>query len=52
MSIYKPDMAGFFQKVADLLEIEGVNRFKIEAYRDAARICVGEHSRTPTSARG
>jgi DNA polymerase/3'-5' exonuclease PolX len=25
-----------FEKVADLLEIEGENRFKVRAYRDAA----------------
>jgi DNA polymerase/3'-5' exonuclease PolX len=39
------------KKVADLLEIEDESRFKIKAYRDAART-VGGHSRTATSARG
>ena len=32
MSIHKPDVAGIFQKVADLLEIEGENRFRIGGY--------------------
>ena len=41
----------WFKKVVDLLEIEGESRFKIKAYRDAART-VGGHSRTATSARG
>ena len=48
MSIQNPDGAQIFKKVADPLEIE--SRFKIKAYRDAART-VGGHSRTATSAR-
>jgi len=52
MSIQNPDGAQIFEKVADLLEIEVESRFKIEACRDAARTCVGGHSRTATSARG
>ena len=52
MSIQNPDVAEIFKKVADLLEIESESRFKIKAYRDAART-VGGHSRTTaTSARG
>ena len=51
MPIQNSDVAETFEKVADLLEIESESRFKIEAYRDAART-VGGHSRTATSARG
>ena len=51
MSIQDPEVAEIFKKMADLLEIEGESRFKIKAYRDAART-VGGHSRTATSARG
>ncbi len=51
MPIQNPDVAEIFKKVVDLLEIEGESRFKLEAYRDAART-VGGHSRTATSARG
>jgi DNA polymerase/3'-5' exonuclease PolX len=35
------DVAEIFYKVADPLEIEDESRFKIEAYRDAARTVVG-----------
>ena len=52
MPIQNPDVAEIFEKVADLVETEVESRFKIEAYRDTARICVGGHSRTATSARG
>jgi DNA polymerase/3'-5' exonuclease PolX len=51
MSIQNPDEAQICKKVVDLLEIEGESRYKIKAYRDAART-VGGHSRTATSARG
>ena len=51
MPMQNPDVAGIFKKVADLVETEVESRFKIEAYRDAARIGVGEHPRTATSAR-
>lgn len=36
MSVNNNDVAQIFNKVADLLEIEGENRFKIRAYRNAA----------------
>ena len=36
MSMQNPDGAEIFKKVADLLEIEGESRFKIEAYRGRA----------------
>jgi DNA polymerase (family 10) len=51
MPIQKPDVAEIFAKVADLVEIEGENRFRIRGYRGVART-VGGHSRTATSARG
>ena len=51
MLMQNPDSAEIFEKVAYLLEIEGESRFKIKAYRDAART-VGGHSRTATSAQG
>jgi DNA polymerase (family X) len=38
------DVAEIFEKVADLLEIEGETRFRVRAYRDAART-VGGHGR-------
>jgi DNA polymerase (family 10) len=46
-----PDVAEIFKKMADLVGIEGENRFRMRGYRDAART-VGGHSRTATSARG
>ena len=51
MSMQNPDVAEIFKKVADLVGIEGENRFRIRGYREAART-VGGHSRTATSARG
>jgi len=49
MSIQNPEVAEILKKLADLLEIE--SRYKIKAYRDAART-VGGRSRTAISARG
>jgi DNA polymerase (family X) len=43
--IQNSDVAETFEKVADLLEIEGENKFRVRAYRDAART-VGGHSRS------
>ena len=51
MSIQNPEVAEIFKKMADLLEIEGESRFKVKAYRDAART-VGGQSRMATSTRG
>ena len=45
MPIQNSDVAETFEKVADLLEIEGENPFRVRAYRDAART-VGGHSRS------
>ena len=52
MPMQNPDVAEIFEKVADLVATEVESRFKIEVYRDAARICGGGHSRTATSAQG
>lgn len=37
MPVHNADVAAVFDEVADLLEIEGENRFRIRAYRNAAR---------------
>ena len=47
MPIQNSEVADLFNKVADLLEIEGENQFRVRAYRDAART-VGGHSRSVT----
>ena len=38
MSVHNSEIAGDFEKVADLLEIKGENPFRIRAYRNVARI--------------
>ncbi len=38
MPIHNQDIADIFEKVADLLEIEGANPFRVRAYRNAARV--------------
>lgn len=47
MPVQNSDVADIFNEVADLLEIEGGNPFRVRAYRDAART-VGGHSRRVT----
>ncbi len=37
MPVYNSDVARIFNQVADLLEIEGANEYRVRAYRDAAR---------------
>lgn len=37
MAVRKTDIARIFNEVADLLEIQGKNRFRVRAYRNAAR---------------
>lgn len=37
MPVHNADIAAAFEEIADLLEIEGSNPFRIRAYRDAAR---------------
>ncbi|HLZ35592.1 MAG TPA: DNA polymerase/3'-5' exonuclease PolX [Nitrospira sp.] len=36
MPVHNADVAAVFDEIADLLEIEGANRFRIRAYRNAA----------------
>ena len=42
MPVHNADIAAVFEEIADLLEIEGENPFRIRAYRNAARM-VGEY---------
>ena len=44
MPTHNADIAAVFEEIADLLEIQGANPFRIRAYRNAART-VGELSR-------
>ncbi|MBW1989003.1 MAG: DNA polymerase/3'-5' exonuclease PolX [Deltaproteobacteria bacterium] len=37
MPVYNMDIAAIFNKLADLLEIQGANPFRVRAYRNAAR---------------
>ena len=37
MPVYNSDVASIFSRVADLLEIEGANPYRVRAYRNAAR---------------
>jgi len=37
MSVHNADIAAIFEEIADLLEIQGENPFRIRAYRNAAR---------------
>jgi DNA polymerase (family 10) len=41
MKIHNREIAGIFEELADLLEVEGANRFRVRAYRDAARVIGG-----------
>ncbi|MEJ2697410.1 MAG: DNA polymerase/3'-5' exonuclease PolX [Candidatus Sulfobium sp.] len=45
MPIHNSDIADIFNEIADLLEIQGANQFRIRAYRNAART-VGELSQS------
>jgi DNA polymerase (family 10) len=38
MPVHNADITAVFEEIADLLEIEGANPFRIRAYRNAARI--------------
>ncbi len=38
MPVYNSDVAEIFNEVADLLEIEGANEYRVRAYRRAARV--------------
>lgn len=37
MPIHNSEVSDVFRKVADLLEIQGANEYRIRAYRDAAQ---------------
>lgn len=37
MSVHNADIAAVFEEIADLLELEQANRFRVRAYRNAAR---------------
>ncbi len=53
MPIHNQDIAAIFEKVADLLEIEGGNPFRVRAYRNAARVVSGmSQSLADQAARG
>jgi DNA polymerase (family 10) len=41
MTVHNSEIATIFTKLADLLEIEGANPFRIRAYRNAARVING-----------
>lgn len=41
MAINNSDIASIFEKVADILEIQGANTFRVRAYRNAARTVSG-----------
>jgi DNA polymerase/3'-5' exonuclease PolX len=45
MPMQNPDVAEIFEKVAGPLEIEDESRFKIKAYRDAARLWTDTRAR-------
>ena len=38
MPIHNSDIADIFNRLADTLEIEGANEFRVRAYRNAARV--------------
>ena len=48
MPVHNADVAGIFEKMADLLDIQGANAFRVRAYRNAAR-SVGELPRSVAS---
>ncbi|MGM0401514.1 MAG: hypothetical protein ACQEQT_09475, partial [Chloroflexota bacterium] len=37
MPIHNSDVERIFNEIADLLEIEGANQYRVRAYRNAAR---------------
>lgn len=45
MPLHNADMASVFEQIADLLEIQGANPFRVRAYRNAAR-SVGEFGKS------
>lgn len=54
MFIHNADIATVFGEIADLLEIQGANQFRVRAYRDAARTarrCITSPARRRTTSR-
>jgi DNA polymerase (family 10) len=45
LPVHNSEIAELFHRLADLLEIEGANQFRVRAYRNAART-IGEHPRS------
>src|SRR5512143_3568254 len=45
MAVHNTDIAEIFNQVADLLEIDGANPFRVRAYRNAART-IASHPQT------
>ena len=41
MPVHNTDIAGIFEEIADFLEIEGANPFRVRAYRNASRTVSG-----------
>jgi len=41
LPVHNAEIAGIFNQIADLLEIEGANQFRVRAYRNAARTIGG-----------
>jgi hypothetical protein len=41
MAVHNAEIADLFERLADLLEIEGVNPFRVRAYRNATRVIRG-----------
>lgn len=41
MAVHNPEIAQALNEIADLLELEGANQFRIRAYRNAARLVDG-----------
>lgn len=44
MPVHNADIAAVFEQIAELLELQGANPFRVRAYRNAART-VGDHGR-------
>jgi DNA polymerase (family 10) len=38
MRVHNSEISEMFEEVADLLEIEGANQFRVRAYRNASRV--------------
>ena len=41
LKIHNREIAAIFEELADLLEVEGANRFRVRAYREASRVIGG-----------